>query len=242
MARDLRHQVVLLTGSTSLLGQAVAKKLALVGAKLALTSRDAVGLQMLAEELRQAGASVEPFPADLLQTAARQELVAAVARHFGRLDMLINLDRADASHPFQESTAEELRELTELNFFVPVELMRFAQPHLLHSVMNGGQPAILNVLRLTARVARAHHTAESGADHALLGFCEAVRAEFARFDIDVQWLYAETTTPALIEQSAAVLLRCLETQQREATVSWAGWWLTRLARLWPRRLRSRNRR
>ena len=81
------ERVALITGSTSGIGAATARRLARDGYQVALQSRRSadVGMRMAAE---LAGASYHQ--ADLGDEQAMRGLVAAVLRRHGRLDVLIN--------------------------------------------------------------------------------------------------------------------------------------------------------
>jgi NAD(P)-dependent dehydrogenase (short-subunit alcohol dehydrogenase family) len=79
----------LVTGATGALGEAAARELANLGAKLTLTAGSADALERLGEGLRTAGADVElvnrrPDSADDAEAMAE----AAVARH-GRIDLVV---------------------------------------------------------------------------------------------------------------------------------------------------------
>jgi short-subunit dehydrogenase len=185
MPRNLSNRVVLLTGATDPLGRAIVNALRVHRPRFALVSSDTVSLNQLAQSLTQDGISVEAIHADLLQADQRPKVVEAVIKRFGELDLLINAAQLDENRHFAESTSNSLRQITELNYFTPVELMRLAQPYLLTSTMNGNSPAIVNVASSLARVSMAGKTAVAGSQHALAGFHEAVRPEFARFDIEV---------------------------------------------------------
>ena len=69
----------------------------------------------------------------------------------------------------------------EVNFFAPAELIRLAIPIL----VQGQQPAIVNVGSMCGRRGMPAWSEYSASKFALCGLTEALRAEMARFDIDV---------------------------------------------------------
>lgn len=145
-------------------------------------------LTKLVAELRAQGVEAEAFPCDLADPAAREKLVADVVARFGRLDVLINAAGVSSFGEFATSTPEILRKVTEINFFVPAELSRLAVPHLVKSWEGGPKgwrPAIVNVASICGRVGIPSLPEHCGSKHALVGLSEALRGEFARFDIDV---------------------------------------------------------
>jgi short-subunit dehydrogenase len=82
---------------------------------------------------------------------------------------------------FADSSEEVLRQVMEVNFFAPAELMRLAAPVL----MRGRQPAVVNIASMCGRRAMPAWPEYSASKHALCGLTEALRGEYARFDVDV---------------------------------------------------------
>lgn len=185
MRRNLAGRVILITGASRGIGRRTAISLAPYGARLALTSRSVDELNSLTQELSKHGVEAEIFPCDLTDPASRQKLVDDVVTKFGQLDVLINSAGVASFGEFATSTPEIVRKVTEINFFAPVEMMRLVQPHLLQSAIGGWQPAIVNVASLCGRCGIPSLSEHCGSKHALVGLTEAVRVEFARYDIDV---------------------------------------------------------
>jgi short-subunit dehydrogenase len=82
---------------------------------------------------------------------------------------------------FAESTEAVLRQIMEVNFFAPAELIRAAAPILMH----GRQPAVVNIASMCGRRGIPAWSEYSASKFALCGLTEALRGELARFDIDV---------------------------------------------------------
>ena len=86
----MQSRVVIVTGSTQGLGEGIATCFAREGASVVLNGRSQPRGEALENKLRGIGASVKFFPADLSVKEAAQQLVHDAARHFGRLDVLVN--------------------------------------------------------------------------------------------------------------------------------------------------------
>jgi NAD(P)-dependent dehydrogenase (short-subunit alcohol dehydrogenase family) len=181
MRRELRGRVVLLTGGSRGIGRRLAERLVKRGAKLALAARSADELGRAAEALKAAGGDVLAVPADVTSAADRVRLVETAVAHFGGLDVLVNNAGIGAFGDFSSSSEEVLRRELEVNFFAPAEMMRLCVPHL----AGGRQPAIVNVASLCGRRGLPDWTEHCASKHALCGLTEALRAEFARFDVSV---------------------------------------------------------
>jgi short-subunit dehydrogenase len=262
MRRDLRGRVVLVTGASRGIGRRTAERLAGLGAKLALVARSAAELQAFAQDLRLAGADCEAFPMDITDEKARQDLVTQVIARFGKLDVLINSAGTASFAEFVDSTPEILRRITEINFFASVEMIRVCQPHLLQSSLagrkTGWRAAVLNVASTCGRIGIPGFTEHCGSKHAITGFSEAIRLEFAQYDIDVLLVHpslVKTDDPAkhYIQNKGKVdlgfekavppeyagerVVSALVNNWRETPVGREAWWALFGKRAWPRYIR-----
>lgn len=84
----LENSVVVITGAAGGLGQAMARRLAKQGAKLALLDLQAEPLDKLADELGRENAL--PIVCGVTDEASVDAAMAQVREHFGRLDVLVN--------------------------------------------------------------------------------------------------------------------------------------------------------
>ena len=81
----------LITGPTSGIGNAFARRLAADGWDLVLVARQSARLEQVGTELRTAyGVEVEVFPADLSSDAARAQIVDRISDETRRIELLIN--------------------------------------------------------------------------------------------------------------------------------------------------------
>src|SRR5262249_69328 len=151
------------------------------GARVTLAARSADRLQELAASLNARGRDALAVPVDVTSEPDRQRLLQAVLDRFGGLDVLINNAGVSSQGHFAESSRAILRQLMEVNFFAPAELMRQAIPLL----ARGQQPAIVNVSSMCGRRAMPAWSDYSASKYALCGLTEALRAEMVRFNIDV---------------------------------------------------------
>jgi len=181
MARSLAGRRVLLTGASSGIGRCLAERIAHQGARLILSARSADKLDELAGRLKVSGGEALAVPADVTSAEDRQQLLETAQVRFGGLDVLINNAGVASFGHFTGGTEAILRQVMEVNFFAPAELMRAAIPLL----RNGEQPAIVNVASMCGRCGLPAWSEYSASKFALVGLAEALRAEMARYDIDV---------------------------------------------------------
>ena len=252
MLRELRGARILITGASGGIGQALAEQAARAGARVALAARSADKLEALAARLVAEGADAAAFPTDLTIDAERRRLVEAVAERFDGLDVLVNNAGVGSTGHFADGTEAVLRQIMEVNFFAPAELIRLAVPVL----TRGRQPAVLNVASMTGRRAMPAWTEYSSSKFALCGLTEALRAEFVRFDIDVLLVVPGLTQSGLWtsllrkdarmkypverglapEETARGILDALRRNRAETVLGWDARWMLRFNRFFPRLL------
>jgi short-subunit dehydrogenase len=181
MKRNLAGQRMVITGASSGIGRCLAEQLAHVGAHVALVARSRDKIEELARKLNAQSQVALAVPCDITSDSARHELFGTLKNHWGGLDVLINNAGVASFGHFADSSEAILRQVMEVNFFAPAELIRLAIPFL----TNGQRPAIVNVASMCGRRGLPAWPEYSASKFALCGLTEALRGEMARFDIDV---------------------------------------------------------
>jgi len=140
----LEKKIALVTGGNSGIGRAIAMRCAAEGARVAITGRDAgKGARVLAE-LRAAGAEADFTAADLSDEKQAAELVAAVVKRFGAIDVVVNnagLGTRRSSVQPGDDPGERLRKIMGPNLQAAYYVASYALPHL--ETRGGG--AIVNI-------------------------------------------------------------------------------------------------
>jgi short-subunit dehydrogenase len=137
---QLRNTRVLITGASRGLGRSIAEVMARRGAQVALVARDGAALDVLAKEL-----GGKAYPTDLMDPEAVEALLDRVEAD-GPVDVLINNAGVDRVGRFHEASAQEVRELLQVNLNAPMELCRQVMPRLLAR----GRGHIVNVSSMGA--------------------------------------------------------------------------------------------
>ncbi len=252
MTRTLQGRRVLITGASSGIGRCLALELARAGAKLVLAARSEDKLRALAEALPLPNEDVLVVPTDVTREQDRQNVLERAMLQFGGLDVLVNNAGIASWDHFANSTEEILRQIMEVNFFAPAELIRRAIPIL----VQGQQPAVVNVASMCGRRAMPAWSEYSASKYALCGLTEALRGELARFDIDVLLMVPGLTRSEFSqhflraegrariefdqgmppEQVAAIIVRSLRANRTETVIGRDARWMLRFHRFFPRLL------
>jgi short-subunit dehydrogenase len=164
-------KTAVLTGTSSGIGEALARRLASDGWKLLLVARREDRLQALANEL---GAIYEA--ADLTDADAVARVAKRAESEFDRLDLLVNNaggNRKRGEFGDADYGYDYVREVMEQNFDSAVRVTEALLPFLRRSAPS----AIVNVGSIAGRIARPRVGAYNAAKFALNGWTEGLHHE-----------------------------------------------------------------
>jgi len=163
--------VALVTGASSGIGEATARRLArLPGARLVLVARREDRLQALASTL---GEHTSFVAVDLLEEDAPERIHAHLSERHGRLDLLVNNAGAAWRATFGEGGYANVKRTMAINFDAQVRLTEALLPLLRASAPS----SLVNVASTAGRVARAGSGAYSASKFALIGWSDSLWAE-----------------------------------------------------------------
>ena len=114
MGSRLAGKVAIVTGGTSGLGAATARRFVEEGAAVAIVGRNATAA---AELMRGSGGRMDFFPADVREADAATRVVSAVMERFARVDVLVNSAGGGVLLPFLETDAAALESMCAVNVF-----------------------------------------------------------------------------------------------------------------------------
>lgn len=175
--KPLNQQAIVVTGATSGIGLAVARRAARAGACVFLIARGEGDLKTLCEELQGTGARVAWAVADVADYDALAEAAEKCRRLFGGFDTWVNNAGVSIFGPIRETTLEDQRRLFETNYWGVVNGSLVAAEHL-RERPDGG--AIINVGSILSDAPIPVQGVYSASKHAVKGFTNALRMELMR--------------------------------------------------------------
>lgn len=179
--KHLRGKRALITGAASGIGRAVALELARNGTHLFLVDIDAAGLEGVAAEARALGVETIVHVADLTQPAQITVAVERVLALRGGPDILVNNAGIAYYGPTHKMTVGQWDRLLGVNLLAPLQLTR----ELLPSLLERTEAHVLNVCSISGLVAGGRFAAYHVSKFGLVGFSEALRAEYGRRGLGV---------------------------------------------------------
>ena len=172
MKNYLRDKVVVITGASSGIGEAMAREYAKMGAKVVLGARREEELQRIAEEIKSEGGKVAFKGCDVVNEAECKALIECAVDNFGGIDVMICNAGLSMRALFDDCDLQVLHRLMDVNFWGAVNCTKYALPWLQRS--RGSLVGISSVAGIHGLPGR---TGYSASKYALTGFLDTIRIE-----------------------------------------------------------------
>lgn len=195
--RELHGCRAILTGASSGIGRALAIELVGAGVRVLAVARRADRLEALARELASGPGQMLVHAGDITDERTRRFVIEAAQERLGGLDLLVNNAGIGAMGRFAEASPERLRQVMEVNFFVPAELIRLAIPVL----QAGRKPLVVNVGSILGQVGIPFCAEYCASKFAIRGLSQSLRAELAPVGIDLLLVSPGTTETEFFERA-----------------------------------------
>jgi NAD(P)-dependent dehydrogenase (short-subunit alcohol dehydrogenase family) len=170
--KRLENQVIVITGGTSGIGLATAKRAAERGARVVLCSRNEAELRDTVAAIEERGGTARSVVADVSRQDDVERLAATAIEEFGALDTWVNNAGVSFYGRLTEVALEDMRQLFEVNFWGTVFGARAAVARL-----RGSGGALINIGSVVSDRAVPLQGAYSASKHAVKGFTDALRME-----------------------------------------------------------------
>jgi NAD(P)-dependent dehydrogenase (short-subunit alcohol dehydrogenase family) len=249
--KRLEDQVMVITGGTSGIGLATAKRAAKRGARVVLCSRNEPELRETVSAIEGAGGKARFVVADVANQDDVERLATKAVEEFGTIDTWVNNAGVSFYGNLTEVAIEDMRRLFEVNFWGTVYGARAAVPRL-----RGTGGALINIGSIVSDRAVPLQGAYSASKHAVKGFTDALRMELEEegapisvtlikpsaidtpyFQHAKNYMATEPKPPAPVyapEVVANAILRAAEHPVRDITIGGGGRLISALGSALPR--------
>ncbi|OBG76009.1 SDR family oxidoreductase [Mycobacterium sp. E3305] len=173
---------VLITGASSGLGAALARRLAAGRAVVGLVARRRDRLGEVLADCRRTSPASAMWVADLADTAALDGLAARAWDELGGVDVLINNAAVPKRRPVTALTPGEVEDVMRVNFFAPMRLTLALLPRMVAR----GSGLIVNVSSVGGRLGIIHESAYCASKFALCGWSEAMAVDLYGSGVSVK--------------------------------------------------------
>jgi NADP-dependent 3-hydroxy acid dehydrogenase YdfG len=179
--------VALVTGASSGIGEATAKRLAAEGAAVAVAARRFDRLERLVAEIADAGGRALAIESDVTERAQAEALVERTVAELGRLDTVVNNAGVMLLGPAVDAPIEEWEQMVDLNLKGLLYVAKAALPHLLKAAEEEPRMVtdLVNVSSVAGRRPRDGSAVYNATKFGVGAFSEALRQEVTQRHVRV---------------------------------------------------------
>ena len=191
----LEGKVALITGATHGIGQALAFALAEAGAKIVYNDINQANVDRGAAAYKEAGIDAKGYVCDVTNEAAVNEMIADIEKTLGSVDILVNSAGIIKRIPAVEMTAEEFRQVIDVDLNAPFILSKAVAP----AMIKKGGGKIINICSMMSELGRETVAAYAAAKGGLKMLTRTLASEWGEYNIQVNGLgpgYIETAQTA----------------------------------------------
>ena len=182
MDLKLKDKVVMITGSTGGVGEALVKAFAAEGAKLAISSTRQEKLDAMLPKIDIAPDHLLTFVVDVSKENQVKAMVEKTIEHYGSLDVQVNNAGYEGlSLPVDAQSDENMQRVYSINVFGPLYGMKYALPQM--KKQHSG--AIVNITSQGSITGSPTMSAYVSSKHAALGISKCAALEVAELGIHI---------------------------------------------------------
>lgn len=228
---DLSGKTIVITGASSGIGEAAARRLAAMGAKIVLVARRQDELERVATDITASGGRAVCIAADLSDEVAVTACADQLLAEHAPIDILINNAGRSIRRPVRESLDRyhDYKRTIQLNYLAAVNLTLKLLPQMLER--KSGH--IINISSMSALIPMPRYSAYVGSKSALDGFSRSLAAEMVDHGIAVTTInYPLVRTPMSGQTAIYKNFKMMDADQ-------AAEWIVRAIAKRPQRITSR---
>lgn len=169
---NFKNKVVVVTGASSGIGEALVNELTSHGARVVAAARNTAKLQQMQKSLAKKGQEMLAVPTDVSIESDCQNLIQAAIDKYGKIDVLINNAGISMRALFEDVELDVLRRVMDVNFWGTAYCSKYALPYL--QATQGSLVAVSSVAGYKGLPGR---TGYSASKFAINGLMEVIRIE-----------------------------------------------------------------
>jgi 3-dehydrosphinganine reductase len=204
--RQFFHKNIIITGGSSGIGLAIAKKFSQFPCQIALLARDKKKLEKAKEVLSSAHAQIKIFVLDVSRREEVEEVFGKIIKSLGQIDILINNAGISTYDFFAQTSVAELEYVMQVNYFGALYCTKAAWPWLKSS----SSGYVVFTASIAGYMGLIGFSSYSPSKFAMVGLAESLRMEGVNDNIHVMILFPpDTKTPMLEEEKELALPQSL---------------------------------
>jgi NAD(P)-dependent dehydrogenase (short-subunit alcohol dehydrogenase family) len=126
--KQFQDRVALITGASSGIGEATARRFAQAGASVGLIGRNQENLTQIVNSINQDGGQAFPIVVDLATSSGPREAVEKAVEKFGKIDILVNAAGIISMGNISNTSMQAWDEMMHINLRIVFELMQLVLP------------------------------------------------------------------------------------------------------------------
>jgi 2-hydroxycyclohexanecarboxyl-CoA dehydrogenase len=193
--RGLKDKVVVVTGSASGIGRAIALRFGAEGALVALFDINMKGAEETASTITAAGGKALAYRVDITERASIEAAVDALENDTGRIDVLVNNAGWDIPIAFIETDRPFWDKVIGINLYGPLNMHHVVLPRMM--ARKGGR--IVNIASDAGRVGSSGEAVYSACKGGIIAFTKTIAREAARAGINVNCVCPGPTDTPLFD-------------------------------------------
>lgn len=178
---SLQGKVVLVTGASRGIGQAIALELAQMGATVIGTATSDAGAQAITDYLKAAGNAGCGMRLQVTEEGACEAIVATIAKEFGDIAILVNNAGITRDNLLMRMKDEEWDDIFATNLRPVYKLSKAA----MRGMMKARWGRIINIASVVGATGNAGQTNYSAAKAAMFGFTKSLAKEIGSRGVTV---------------------------------------------------------
>ena len=176
---DLTGKIALVTGASYGIGMAMAKGMAAAGATIVFNDIKQELVDKGMASYKEAGIDAHGYVCDVTDEDAVAELISTIEKEVGEVDILVNNAGIIKRIPMHEMTAEEFRQVIDVDLNAPFIMAKAVLP----SMMKRRRGKIINICSMMSELGRETVSAYAAAKGGLKMLTRNIASEYGEYNI-----------------------------------------------------------